>query len=129
MASLIRQPFAITAALKQIPKASIRSSTRSFHQITPLKSRPNTFSFTAKTATSSPLAALSRNAFRRTYQQPAALPAGTGNLRQRLLYGAGIFGSTVLAINLGVWCPTPNIQPKPAPKKTCMLTLVYSFQP
>jgi growth hormone-inducible transmembrane protein len=36
----------------------------------------------------------------RPYSQTIQTPVRTGNLSQRLLYGAGIFGGTVLAINL-----------------------------
>lgn len=98
MAFIFRRPFAITATLRQAPQAS-QISVRAFHN-TPLKS-----SFTRS---SNPLAATvskSRNVFqatfRRSYQQQAIPnPTASGDFRQRLLYGAGIFGGTLLAINL-----------------------------
>ncbi|KAI9704981.1 MAG: hypothetical protein M1836_006761 [Candelina mexicana] len=99
MAFVLRRPFAISTAFKQSSKSSA-APLRAFHN-RPFKSS-QTNSFTSKP--SSPISALtkSRDAFRRTYmQQPyqAARP-DTGSLGQRLLYGAGIFGGTLVAINL-----------------------------
>lgn len=99
MAFLLRRPFAVTQALKQTPSIS-QSVIRSFHQASPKQSAFQSF----KPATVSRLSA-SRNVFqqtfRRSYQQQAYNPvAQAGDLRQRLLYGAGIFGGTLLAINL-----------------------------
>jgi hypothetical protein len=98
MAFVLRRPFAITATLRQLPKAS-QPTTRFFHS-TPLKQK--TF-FTPPKA-SQPIFSKSRNVFQATFrrnftpQASPAIPAG-GDLRQRLLYGAGIFGGTLLAIN------------------------------
>ena len=97
MAFVLRRPFALTTALRQLPKTA-SSSTRAFHS-SPIKTP--TFS------KASPLTTLtSRNilqqTFRRSYQQsarPIQTP-DTGNLSQRLLYGAGIVGATLVATNL-----------------------------
>ena len=103
MASTLRRPFALANALKQIPKSKTTSVTaRSFHQ-TPFRAlRPQQPITNSKP--SSPFVSLSkaRDAFRRSYSQDSAPVTGanTGNLTQRLLYGAGIFGGTLLAINL-----------------------------
>ncbi|KAF2404600.1 hypothetical protein EJ06DRAFT_526691 [Trichodelitschia bisporula] len=98
MAFVLRRPFAITATLRQAPKAS-QHTVRFFHQ-SPLK---QTF-FTSKSQ-QSPILSKSRNVFQATFRRnytPNVQPigAGAGNLRQRLLYGAGIFGGTLVAINL-----------------------------
>ncbi|KAF2002176.1 hypothetical protein P154DRAFT_431634 [Amniculicola lignicola CBS 123094] len=98
MAFILRRPFAITATIRQIPKTSQSVPLRAFHN-TPLKQNPNFF-----TSKPTPSPSKSRNVFRatfrRSYQQAAYNPAVQGNLRQRLLYGAGIFGGTLVAINL-----------------------------
>lgn len=99
MASLLQRPFAITATIRQAPKMS-RFTVRAFHS-TPLKQ--NLFA-----RASTPLAhntLKSRNVFqstiRRAYTQGTVSTSRAGpEFRQRLLYGAGIFGGTVLAINL-----------------------------
>jgi hypothetical protein len=98
MAFVLPRTFAISATLKHVPKAS-RSAFRTFHT-----SPPKSSSF----FTSKPIApaALSKSqnvfraTFRRTYMQQAPPVADTGNVRQRLIYGAGIFGGTLLAINV-----------------------------
>ena len=99
MAFAVRRPFALTVALKQIPKAS-PTPIRAFHQASPFKSA-NAF-FSSKPA--SPITAVtkSQNTFQRTITRPASTFSGpdTGNLTQRLLYGGAIFGGTILAINL-----------------------------
>lgn len=97
MAFLLRRPFAITATLKQSP-ASSSIVLRGFHT-TPLK-RTSTF-FTQKTA---PSLLKSHNVFRatfrRSYMQQSPAPAyANPEVRQRLLYGAGIFGATLVGIN------------------------------
>ncbi|PSN65309.1 hypothetical protein BS50DRAFT_497140 [Corynespora cassiicola Philippines] len=100
MASLFRRPFAITAALKQAsPKHSQSITFRAFHN-SPLKHQPKSF-FTPQAAPSiSKSYNVFRATFRRSYQQAAYNPARQGDLRQRLMYGAGIFGATLLGINL-----------------------------
>ncbi|OJD40487.1 bax inhibitor family protein [Diplodia corticola] len=101
MAFMLRRPFAIASALRQAPKAS-STTIRAFHN-TPLKSAPKSF-FTARSA--APSLAESNNvfrntfrAFRRNYSQQTATTSNP-EFRQRLIYGAGIFGGTLLAINL-----------------------------
>ncbi|KAF2261388.1 bax inhibitor family protein-like protein [Lojkania enalia] len=99
MAFILRRPFAITATLKQASKGSPSITFRAFHNA-PLKQQSNFF--TAKTAPSlSKSQQVFRAAFRRSYQTQAPYnPVSQGDLRQRLLYGAGIFGATLLGINL-----------------------------
>lgn len=113
MAFILRRPFTFTTALKQIPKSN---PTRTFHQTftpltkstplkstplksTPLKSTPLQSTPLKSRPTILKLRITSSNEFR-SYSQPTTLGTNTGNLTQRLLYGAGIFGGTILAINL-----------------------------
>jgi hypothetical protein len=101
MAFLLRRPFAITATIKHAaPKSSQTISLRAFHN-TPLKQHPHLFSSKAKgpAASASQHVAKFRQTFRRSYQQAAYNPAAQGDLRQRLMYGAGIFGATLVGIN------------------------------
>jgi hypothetical protein len=92
MSFLLGRPFALTAALKQAtPRPSQTQTLRAFHN-TPLKQHTHFFSATNVSRF--------RQTFRRSYQQAAYNPAAQGDLRQRLLYGAGIFGATILGINL-----------------------------
>jgi hypothetical protein len=89
MAFLLRRPFAITATatatLRQaVPKPSQTITFRAFHS-TPLKQ--------ARLSPSQHITKF-RQSFRRSYQQAAYNPVAQGDLRQRLLYGAGIFGVT-----------------------------------
>lgn len=103
MAFVLRQPFALSTVLKQLPK-STAAATRAFH---PSPLRTNAFS-KSKSKIASPISSLAKSrdvfqaSFRRTYmQQPSDVARpGSGNLTQRLLYGAGIVGATVLATNL-----------------------------
>ncbi|KAF9885714.1 hypothetical protein FE257_012599 [Aspergillus nanangensis] len=96
MAFFLRRPFAVQTALRQVPKSS--NTARFIHNspFKPAQSRP------LDSVKSSSIFAKSRqtfqNAFRRTYMQPT-YTAGSGNLTQRLLYGAAIVGGTVLATN------------------------------
>lgn len=99
MAFVLRRPFAISTAIKQIPK-STATTARAFH------SSPKTSPFTSKPT--SPIASLAksqnafRSSFRRTYiQQPGQISAPDGgSLAQKLLYGAAIVGGTVVATNM-----------------------------
>lgn len=102
MAFALRRPFAVTSALKQISKPS-SSTLRAFHQAAPLHSplqQPQ------RLASKSSLFAQSKNVFQSTFrrnvsQQAPSFNAGGGqNLTQRLIYGVGIFGGTLVAINL-----------------------------
>ncbi|OAL57384.1 bax inhibitor family protein-like protein [Pyrenochaeta sp. DS3sAY3a] len=102
MAFLLRRPFAITATVRQATsKSSPSFVVRAFHN-TPLKQHPHFFKPNPKTPSISTAhnVAKFRASFRRGYQQAAYNPVAQGDLRQRLLYGAGIFGATLLGINL-----------------------------
>lgn len=102
MASFVlRRPFAITSALKQLPKATA-PVVRTFH-CSPIKqqifTRPSS---TPITTTLSKSRSTFQNAFR-SYQssyQGIPNPAAGGTLGQRLLYGSAIIGGTILATNL-----------------------------
>ena len=99
MAFVLRQPYALSTALKRVPQIN-SAAVRAFHSSS---ARAHIF-----TKSVSPISSLtkSRNAFqsasRRTYmQQPYEVPRpDSSTLTQRLLYGAGIVGATVLATNL-----------------------------
>ncbi|EAU29761.1 conserved hypothetical protein [Aspergillus terreus NIH2624] len=96
MAFFMRRPFAVTTALRQVPKSA--NSARFIHNspFKPAQSKP-------LGPLSSSVFAKSRqtfqNAFRRTYMQPTYDATQGGNMTQRLLYGAAIIGGTVLATN------------------------------
>lgn len=98
MAFVLRRPFTITTALKQLPKASANAS-KAFHTS---RFQSNRLS-KASTPTFSVIKSQDavRFAFRRTYmQQPYEVPRpNAGNLTQKLLYGAGIFGASIVATN------------------------------
>ncbi|KAF2014025.1 Bax inhibitor family protein [Aaosphaeria arxii CBS 175.79] len=100
MAFMLRRPFAITATLRQVSKPSQPLTIRAFHNSTPLRQQSSKTSlFTPATLSKSQ--SIFRATFRRNYQQTAYNPvASQGDSRQRLLYGAGIFGATLLAVNL-----------------------------
>jgi hypothetical protein len=99
MASLLRRPFAITATLRQATHNSPQTlSIRAFHN-TPLKQQSRFFRPAKPTVSTSQNVQRFQQAFRRGYQQAAYNPVAQGDLRQRLLYGAGIFGATLLGIN------------------------------
>ncbi|KAF2090439.1 Bax inhibitor family protein [Saccharata proteae CBS 121410] len=99
MAFMLKRPFAVASAFKQMPKTSTTISARAFHH-TPLKSASNGF-FNSRPAAStlSKSNNVFRSSFRRSYMQQAPTING-GSMMQRLLYGAGIFGGTLVAINL-----------------------------
>ncbi|KAL9011517.1 MAG: hypothetical protein Q9173_003644 [Seirophora scorigena] len=102
MASFVlRRPFAITSALKQLPKAA-SPATRTFHS-SPVKQELFTQrSTTPITATLSKSRSTFQNAFRRYQSSSGGIPnpAASGTLGQRLLYGGAIIGGTVFATNL-----------------------------
>ena len=103
MAFVLRRPLALSTALRNLPKTTAIPA-RAFH--TP-PFRTNALS-KSKSKCASPVPSLGesrqifKSTFRRTYmQQPAEVARpDSGNLTQRLLYGAGIVGATVLATNL-----------------------------
>ncbi|KAL1958421.1 hypothetical protein VTO42DRAFT_4522 [Malbranchea cinnamomea] len=96
MAFYVRRPFAISATLKQLPKSS-SCNIRFFHQNAPFK----------HTTSQSPASSFAKarqtfqNAFKRTYIEPTyRVRRDTGNLSQKLLYGAAIVGGTIVATNV-----------------------------
>lgn len=103
MSFILRRPFAVSSnAFKQLGKPS--SLIRSFHASSS-KPSANTF-FNPRPATSAQSLLKStalRNGFKRGYQVPSyqpANPAASGNLTQRLLYGAALVGGTIVATNM-----------------------------
>ncbi|PGH05819.1 hypothetical protein AJ80_08267 [Polytolypa hystricis UAMH7299] len=99
MAFVLRRPFAVATAIKQIPKSS-NTAVRYIHN-SPFKasSKSNTSSNFAASSFSSARQTF-RDAFKRTYMQPASPVAqGSGNLTQKLLYGAALVGGTMVATN------------------------------
>ncbi|KAF2119516.1 bax inhibitor family protein [Lophiotrema nucula] len=98
MSFLLRRPFAITAALKQTPKSATSITFRAFHNA-PLKQQSNPFRSQILPSVSKSQNVF-RATFRRSYQSQASYnPVNQGNLTQRLMYGAGIFGATLVGIN------------------------------
>ncbi|KAF2430327.1 hypothetical protein EJ08DRAFT_649635 [Tothia fuscella] len=95
MAFILRRPLTITATLRQLPK-SPQTPIRFFHSTLKQQQLPKP---------QPAILSKSRNAFQATFKRhftpnAAPIPTASGNLTQRLLYGAGIFGGTLLAINL-----------------------------
>ena len=99
MAFVLRRSFAITSALKHIPKSTSTSiSTRTLHQNSHFS---KTFLTPSKPAT--PISALAkpRNAFQKRFiQTPSVAGPNTSGLGQRLLIGGLVVGGAVVAINL-----------------------------
>ena len=98
MSFVLRRPFAVSAGLKQISKSS--PTVRLFHNA-PLKSN----SFLLSSTKPSPSNALKlrtahQSAFKRAYTPQQAYQVPTGNLTQKLLYGAALVGGTIVATNL-----------------------------
>lgn len=100
MPFILRRPFTISATLRQAPQAS-RPASRLFHS-TPLKQQSSFFTPKhIQPASLSKSRNVSQATFRRHYTPQASVnPIASGDVRSRLLYGAGIFGGTLLAINL-----------------------------
>ena len=101
MAFILRRPFAIPTALKQVPRTTTVSS-RALHS-SPIKN--TNYIISKQLSSANPVTKskpIFQNAFRRNYmQQPYQVSKpDTGNLTQRLLYGAGITGATLIGINL-----------------------------
>jgi hypothetical protein len=98
MSFILRRPFAVSAGLKRIAKSS--PTIRLFHN-SPLKSNPFLIS-SRKQSPSNPLKPKTafQNAFRRAYTPQQAYQVPTGNLTQKLLYGAALVGGTIVATNL-----------------------------
>lgn len=98
---VLRRPFAITSALKQLPKAT-SPATRTFHS-SPIKQQLfSQRSSTPVTSTLSKSRSTFQNAFRRYESSYQGIPNPTagGTLGQRLLYGGAIIGGTIVAANL-----------------------------
>jgi len=98
MALLLRRPFAIPATLRQILPKSDGLTVRAFHN-TPLRQQPQPYRPAHARLSSSSHVSIFRQTFRK-YQQSAYHPVAQGDVKQRMLYGAGIFGATLLGINL-----------------------------
>lgn len=99
---MLKRPFAITATIRQAPRASQSTALRFFHT-TPLKQQSSAFNRQIKAQPA--ILSKSRNVFQATFRrhytpQASINPTASGDIRSRLLYGAGIFGGTLLAINL-----------------------------
>jgi growth hormone-inducible transmembrane protein len=101
MSFVVRRPFAVSSAFRQFAKSS--SVTRTFHS-SPLRSSPQSFLNSRPASTVGPFTKsknLFQNAFKRTYQQQSyPIQPPSGNLGQRLLYGAALVGGAALAANL-----------------------------
>ena len=98
MAFFVRRPFALTAALKEIPKPS--STARAFHN-TPLKASPKASSTPKATSFVKDARQTFQNVFRRTYMNEPYQQARpqVGNIGGKLLLGGAVVGGTVLATN------------------------------
>lgn len=99
MAFVLRRPFAITQALKQLPPAS-RTVFRSFHHEVPKQAAFKHFSPAKETSRFASAREVFQKTFRRHQSGVPYNPVNTGDLKSRLLYGGAIFGGTLLAINL-----------------------------
>jgi hypothetical protein len=99
MAFILRRPFAITASIRQNVAPKVQPTFRAFHNA-PLKQHPNFFTSKTPTISTSRNVVRFRTTFRRSYQQSAVNPVAQGDMRQRLIYGAGIFGATLVGINM-----------------------------
>ncbi|KAI4249698.1 MAG: hypothetical protein L6R40_000487 [Gallowayella cf. fulva] len=102
MASFVlRRPFAITSALKQLPKASSPAA-RAFHS-SPVKQQ--LFSQRSSTPIATGLSK-SRSTFQKAFRrydssfQGVPNPAAGGSLGQRLLYGGAMIGGGIIAANV-----------------------------
>ena len=101
MASALRRPFAITSSFKQLSKPSA-TLLRTFHSASK-STAPNSFilSKAQRPVFQNAFRSASQQSSRRTYMQQApTVQTNTGDMKTKLLYGAGIFGGTLLAINL-----------------------------
>ena len=92
MAFVVRRPFTLTSAIKQLPRTS-KPVIRPFHNapkpspLLSLSKSQNAFKPT-----------ISRLASQRSYSSPA-VPSPNGTLGQRLLYGAAIVGGAIVVTN------------------------------
>ena len=96
MAFILRRPMAITACIKQLPKAT-QTTSRALH------SSPKPSTLTPRPVTPITAFAKSRNTFQQTFRRTYMQPSGqveTGNIAQKLLYGAALVGGTMVATNV-----------------------------
>ncbi|EEH36347.1 bax Inhibitor family protein [Paracoccidioides lutzii Pb01] len=96
MAFVLRRPFAVSTAFRQVPKSS--NITVRFIHSSPLKQGPSSSKrhFTLAGARQT-----FQNAFRRSYRQVSYQPVqSSGDLARKLMYGAAIVGGTIVATNL-----------------------------
>ncbi|KAB8360884.1 hypothetical protein FH972_024617 [Carpinus fangiana] len=107
MAFALRRPFALAGTLKQFAKPA--TPLRAFHS-SPLQASSHRFT-PPSSAFSGGVLSKSRHVFQNTFRQSTSRSyqsapgqgfnsAGSGNITQRVLYGAGIFGATLIAINV-----------------------------
>ncbi|KAF3483858.1 growth hormone-inducible transmembrane protein [Arthroderma uncinatum] len=106
MAFVLRRPFAVSAAVKQIPKPTTASTAIRFIHNGPMKpSSSPVHRVSSQLPSTSPINRARRtfqDAFRRaTYMQKAYQPAAgdRSNMTQKLMYGAAIIGGTIVATN------------------------------
>lgn len=98
MAFILRRPFAVSTAFKQIPKPS-NTAVRFVHN-GPFK-KPSSSSTPFLNSSFAQARQTFRDAFKRTYMQRGyEMKQDNGNLTQKLLYGAAIVGGTVVATNM-----------------------------
>ena len=107
MAFTLRRPFAVANTLKQFSNPA-STLLRGFHRTSRTAARQSITSDAS--LLSKARQPIYQNAFRnaaqqtgrRSYmqQQAPSFNANTGDMRQKLLYGAGIFGASVVALNL-----------------------------
>ncbi|MCJ1309331.1 hypothetical protein MMC25_002990 [Agyrium rufum] len=107
MAFVLRRPFTIAATIKAIPKPTSgtpQTCIRAFHKATTSQQaqRPTSFiiSGIARLRQQQQTNLIKNGFSKRTYMEPATPAAPAGGIGQKLLYGAGIVGGTMLAINL-----------------------------
>lgn len=102
MAFMLRRPFAVPTALKQV-SPRVATHIRFIHN-GPLKTPPAVAKPTTPAVPSSILARSRQtfqNAFRRTYMQETYRAGGQdGTLGQKVMYGAAIVGGAIIATNL-----------------------------
>ena len=100
MAFVLRRPFTVSVAVRQIPKSS-NLAIRFIHKgpfrpstspKTPTGFLPSSFTKARQSF---------QDAFRRSYiPSSSEISQGSGNLTQKLIYGAAIVGGTIVVTNL-----------------------------
>jgi hypothetical protein len=101
MAFVLRRPFAITSGLRQLSQAS-KPIVRQFHQA-PVK---QSSLFTPKSAQAGFILSKQQGAFKSAFKRkynvstPPPPQSANGEMTRRILYGVGIFGGTLVAINV-----------------------------